>query len=144
MTPRKDKYPQVSMKQPSSWVTGLLNQLTSRCHIMMLHFGRVLCLETVTFFTKKGYLISVIFDSRDKKIFCTIQFSNNFLYLQASQLNAPKMAATVYQGHVSTPQSTVSTSSVSELSHIHRGGISKNSNTYAQKIAALQVRICPI
>ena len=51
------------------------------------------------------------------------------------------MAATVYQGHVSTPQSTVSTSSVSELSHIHRGGISKNSNTYAQKIAALQVRV---
>ena len=49
------------------------------------------------------------------------------------------MAATVYQGRVTAPSATVSTSSVFELSHIHRGGAGKTTNTYAQKIARLQV-----
>ena len=46
----------------------------------------------------------------------------------------------MYQGHVtSSPQAAVSTSSVSELSHIHRGGVGKTAHSYAHKIAALQV-----
>ena len=70
--------------------TGFLNQLTSRRHIMIWHFGRVLCIETVTFFTKNSCMISGIFDSRDKKDFCTIQFSNSSPYFRRRSWTHPR------------------------------------------------------